>query len=161
MMSEDEGYTLRGVIVQCTNAKRDGSHPARDLYDESTYFKKQRRFAEEIGDYWFIQSAEHGLVNPSTTIESYDTHAGDIDDPEAWAKGIAEDLTDSPLQPGDTIVVLGGSDYADPLVPELERLGYDVVEPLRGLSIGERMSKLNEMVNEAIHAKIENAGRCD
>jgi len=161
MRTQDEGHTLRGVIVQCTNAKRNGSHPALDLYDESTYFKKQRRFARELGDYWFIQSAEHGLVEPSTTIESYDTHAGDIDDPESWAADIAEDLTDSPLKPGDTIVVLGGSDYADPLVPELERLGYDVIEPLRGLSIGERMSRLDEMVDEAINSKLQNAGDCD
>jgi len=105
----------RIVLAQCTAKKRDGRHRAKDLYDDSTYFRKQRAYARAKGDYWLILSAEYGLVD---------------------------------------LEILGGRSYADPLVPELESLGYDVVEPLCGLGIGERMAKLNELTEEVNHATL-------
>jgi hypothetical protein len=144
MSGQSTTRTERVVLAQCTNQKRDGCHPARELYDESTYFRKQRAYAEAAADEWFIQSAEYGLVHPDEEIESYDTHAKDIDDAEAWAESIADDI--EARVPNDaTVEILGGRRYADPLTPELERRGFDVVEPLRGHGIGVRMSKLGDM----------------
>lgn len=133
---------MRVIIAQCTGQKRDGNHAARLLYDESNYFVCQRRYAEEKADKWFIQSAEYGLVSPDENIPSYDTHAKEIDRTE-WASDIAADI-DSQVHDHATIEVLGGKLYADPLTPELEALGYEVVEPLRGFGIGKRMSELND-----------------
>ena len=133
----------RVVIAQCTGSKRDGEHPARDLYDESDYFRKQRAYAESNADKWFIQSALYGLLRPDDVVESYDKHAKDVDDPETWAAEIAADLS-STVPATATVEVLGGSRYADPLTPELERLGFEVIEPLRGQMIGKRKQLLIE-----------------
>ena len=139
----------RVVLVQCTGTKRDEPAPARDLYDESSYFRSQRAYAEAVADAWFIQSAEHGLVDPETVLEPYNTHAKDLDDPDAWAVDIAEDLAGR-VHTTASVEVLGGHDYADPLTPELEVLGFDVVEPLRGQRIGERKSSLASMTNRKL-----------
>lgn len=137
---------MRVVLVQCTDAKRDGRAPARDIYDESDYFRKQRAYAEAVGDRWFIQSAEYGLVDPETVIESYDKHAKDVDVPEEWATRIALDLAERVERPA-TVELLGGQHYTDPLTPELEILGFEVHEPLRGQQIGERKQSLARLVN--------------
>jgi hypothetical protein len=142
----------RAVLVQCTKDKRDGTHEARDLYDTSAYFRKQRSYARAAGDSWYIQSAKYGLLEPTDSVPAYDLHAGQlgVDDRFEWAERIASALTS---YPAPTVVeILGGAAYADPLTPELEQRGIDVVEPLRGLGIGERMAKLDEMTNESLEA---------
>lgn len=149
--------TYRIILVQCTNEKRAGEWPARDLYNPSDYFRKQRSYAEAVADQWFIQSAEYGLLAPDMVVKSYDTHASDLDDPEAWARQIAGTLF-SVVEPAATVEILGGKDYADPLTPELERRGYEVFEPLRGLMIGERKSKLGGLVKAARNESLEVSG---
>lgn len=138
----------RVVIVQCTGRKRDGRHRARDLYDESRYFRKQRRYARNVADTWYIQSAAYGLVRPDDCIHSYDKHAKDLDDAEGWAAGIANDLYHEHHQTA-TIEILGGRAYADPLRPALEALGFeDVREPLDGMEIGRREQWLTQQALE-------------
>lgn len=131
------------VLVQCTKDKRDGSHPARDLYDPSDYFRKQRTYATQRADRWFVQSAKHGLVAPDQVIEDYDVRASDLADPDGWADQIATDLADQ-IPASATVSILGGRDYADPLTPCLETRGFEVHEPLRGMKFGVRKSKLAE-----------------
>jgi hypothetical protein len=140
------------TLVQCTNAKRDGRHVAADLYDASAYFRKQRRYARVVADCWFIQSAEYGLVKPDALIHSYDTHAGDLDDPDAWAKAIAADLSNRVGR--GRVELLGGTDYTDPLGPHLDARGFDVSEPLAGKGIGERMQWLDGRVEEVLNASL-------
>ena len=146
MSEQDDGGVDRVVIAQCTGLKRDGKHAARDLYDESDYFRKQRDYAEAVADEWFIQSALYGLLHPDDVVESYDRHAKDVDDAEAWASEIADDLATA--VPDNAVVeVLGGKRYADPLTPELEERGFEVHEPLRGQRIGKRRQSLAKMTN--------------
>ena len=140
------------VLVQCTNSKRDGRHKAADLYDESPYFRKQRRFARAVGDRWFIQSAKYGLVAPQNVVESYNTHASDLSDSVAWARRIAADLSNR-VGRGE-VILLGGTDYADPLEPELSRRGFEVSLPLTGKGIGERMSWLDNRSEEVLNATL-------
>jgi len=138
----------RVVLVQCTSAKRDEPAPARDLYDESNYFVKQREYAEAVADRWFIQSAKHGLLEPDQLVEPYDKHAKNIDDPDMWGERIAttiEEKFDEAI-----VEILGGKRYADPLTPALEKRGFDVIEPLRGQGIGTRMSSLMDMRNRKL-----------
>lgn len=135
------------VICQCTSAKRDEPAPAGEIYDESAYFRKQRAYAKAVADKWFIQSAEHGLLDPETVIEPYDKRPKDIDDVDAWAESIAVSLGGR-VTAGATVEILGGVAYADPLTPELERFGYDVIEPLRGARIGERQRWLGDKAQE-------------
>jgi hypothetical protein len=139
---------VRVVLVQCTASKRDQPAYARDLYDESAYFRKQRKYAETVADEWYVQSAKHGLVHPKHTIEPYDLRASDLDDPVSWARGIAGRLDH--LFDEAVVEILGGKHYADPLTPELELRGFDVVEPLRGQRIGTRQKSLGEMMNRSL-----------
>ena len=134
-VSPDDAFRI--VLVQCTGQKRDEEAPARELYDESDYFLKQREYAEAVADEWFIQSALHGLLSPDDVIEPYDVRADDIDDPGEWAEAIANELW-ARYSTEAVVGILGGKDYADPLTPHLEELGFEVHEPLRGLGIGER-----------------------
>jgi len=155
MVLGTQSEIMRGntvVLAQCTDSKRDGSHRAADLYDESAYFRKQRRYARAVGDSWFIQSAKYGLVSPDTVIESYDTHATDLSDRQQWAREIAANLS-SRVGRG-RVVLLGGKDYTQPLRRELERRGFSVSEPLTGKGIGERMSWLDTQSEEVLNATL-------
>lgn len=147
--ARQEEYTSHVVICQCTDSKRSTPATAKRLYDESDYFQKQRAYAEAVSDRWFIQSALHGLVEPDTMLEPYNCSPSDLDDVEAWAEQIATDLDDN-LKGNPTIELLGGKSYTDPLTPELESRGYEVLEPLRGQQIGERKGSLKRMANEKL-----------
>lgn len=131
------------VIAQCTGQKRDGEWSASLLYDESDYFCKQRAYAAQTGDLWFIQSAKHGLVWPEDIVESYDMHVSEIDDIDQWATEITGAICEFQFPPL-SIELLGGKTYTDPLRPKLEDCGYEVIEPLRGMGIGKRKQKLIE-----------------
>lgn len=151
MPSEESNAEVAHVVIcQCTSAKRDETVRAREIYDESDYYRKQRAYAEAVADAWYIQSAEHGLLHPETVIEPYDTRPEDLEDTEVWATKIAEGLGEYHPD-GDVVVeVLGGAAYADPLTPELEHLGFEVLEPLRGQRIGERKRSLKQMANRRL-----------
>lgn len=139
------------VLAQCTDSKRGEGAPAELLYDESRYFVKQRRYGR-TADAWYVQSAEHGLVDPNEYLEPYNTHAKDLDEPREWGKEIAADLSDR--HGCATVEILGGRAYADPLRPALEARGFRVVEPLDGLAIGKRESELDRMLEEVTHAPL-------
>lgn len=151
MADEDTGGTLHVVLVQCTNQKRAGTHAARDLYDKSDYFRKQRAYAKARADLWYIQSAKYGLLAPHEKAESYDKHAKDVDDTERWAVEIADRLEEDVPRTA-TVEILGGKAYVDPLTPVLERRGFEVHEPLRGQGIGERKASLIEKTNSTLEA---------
>lgn len=129
------------VLIQCTKAKRDGTHEARDLYDKSSTFRKARKYAESTNKPYRILSAKHGLVHPEDTISYYD----DFGVSEAWARRVTDDVSGL-LDGSSTVIMLAGRKYSDVLTPEIEsRIGADVVEPLRGLRNGPRMNKIDEM----------------
>lgn len=131
----------KAVLVQCTNSKRDETVAAKDIYDESAYFCKMRAYAEATGDSWFILSAKHGLVDPEEIVKPYDEIGLD----PIQCELIAMRLNQRDI---DTVEVIAGKKYTDPLTPELESYGIEVIELCRGLGIGERMARLDELVSE-------------
>lgn len=107
---------------------------------------------------WGILSAEHGLVRPEDWLEPYDTYIGNVDS-EAWAEEVLDVLLDDLDRLDDpTVTIFAGSKYVDPLVPDLEAKGYEVLDPLRGLMPGERMSELDEMAAETEQTKLVTDG---
>lgn len=150
------------VLVGCTKTKREHPAEARDLYDESPLFRKRRRVARIRGDWWNILSAEHGLVRPENWLEPYDTYIGNVDS-EAWAEKVLATLLDDLARHDDpTVTIFAGKKYVDPLVPELEAEGYEVLDPLRGLMPGQRMSKLDDMAEETQQATlVQTDGGCN
>jgi len=125
------------TLIQCTDSKRDTASKARDLYDESRYFRKMRAWAEWRGVPWYILSAKHGLVDPDTVLAPYNERGIS----KEQAREIADKLSDV-----DTVHVTAGRDYTDHLVPELEHWGVDVVNHFAGEMIGRRMQLLVEAV---------------
>ena len=134
---------MRVTLIQCTNTKRSGTHKARDLYDESNYFCIMREWARSTGNPWFILSAKYGLVEPMQRLTDYDERGLSV----GQCKDIAATLDDAGVT---EVLITAGKDYTDPLTPELERLGIDVIEVCRGLQIGERMAELKKRTQENV-----------
>jgi hypothetical protein len=134
------------ILIQCTNSKRSEAAKAKNLYDESDYFRKMRKYAEATGEMWFILSAKHGLVDPETVIEPYDAFGLSEDQ----AKEIATEVA----QQTEYVEIIAGKKYTNPLTPELEKHGIDVLELCRGMGIGERKQNLNQktaaLVNQSL-----------
>lgn len=136
------------TLIQCTDSKRQEPSKAKLLYDKSTYFCKMRDYAEAKGNPWFILSAKHGLVHPETELEPYDAFSLS----EQQATEIATEIASMGVC---TVRLVAGWTYTNPLIPELEQHGVDVIELCAGLSIGERMQRLGELT-----AELENKSLC-
>lgn len=138
------GNTTRvdAVLVGCVKSKLDRPAPARDLYT-SPLFRKARSYAEMTGAPWFVLSAEHGLVTSSTVLRPYDLRLSNAprDYRRTWGLRVVEQLQDAvgPL-PEKIIEVHAGSAYADAIRDRLVAEGAEVVEPLRGMTMGARLA---------------------
>jgi hypothetical protein len=65
------------AVIPCGARKREGVHPAADLY-VGPYFRAALRWAQTSGaDRILILSAKHGLLELDTEVESYDLKFGD------------------------------------------------------------------------------------
>jgi hypothetical protein len=135
-----DGKTRRAVLVSCAATKLDRPAPAADLYT-SPLFRKARSYAEASGHPWFILSARHGLVEPTTVLEPYDTKLTDLTPGErsAWADRVARDLFLRGFGGWGVFEVHAGDGYARPLRHVLGRIALDITEPLAGLGIGRRL----------------------
>lgn len=131
------------VLVSCSKSKLDGTHLSKDLYRPSDIFGKRRTFAEREGVHWGILSAKHGYLRSWEAVESYDRHISDRT--PVWAAFVLKDLLDDLyFFDVEQVTLLAGKRYVDPLVPELEGRGYDVLDYNRGLRPGERKQKLKK-----------------
>jgi len=131
------------ILIQCTKSKRDERAPARHLYDKSAYFRCMRAYAVATGEQWYILSAKHGLVDPDTELAPYDDRG--------LSEGQAQSIASEVAQVADHVEIIAGNDYTDPLTPELERRGVDVVELCRGEGIGERMQTLQQKTDAIVN----------
>jgi hypothetical protein len=134
----------RVTLIQCTGSKRDRPAAAWMLYDESRYFRRQREWAVARGNPWFILSAKYGLLEPSALIDTYDA----VGLSEQQANEIADTLAEMGVSTAD---IQAGRKYTNPLVPELESRGIDVVEHFAGCKIGTREKRLAEATTRLIH----------
>jgi hypothetical protein len=160
----------RIAIVGCGSQKLDRKAPARDLY-ASQLFRKSFEYAVRVtGDERrvFIASAFHHLVRANDMICPYERRLSDLGgkaERQGWASrcffGLAYIwlpwLSSIGVTKIDEIVILAGKEYADPLRREAELEGFRVLEPLRGLGIGQRQEWLNRELGDvgpAAHAPI-------
>lgn len=130
------------VLVSCAKTKLDVPAPAKDLYT-SPLFGRQRAYAEEQAVPWFILSAEHGLVAPDEWSAPYERYLPDTPSTYrvAWGAWIAErlELLAGPLE-GKVVEIHAGRGYVEVIDKRLIDKGVLVVEPLRGLTLGERLA---------------------
>ena len=135
-----DGKTRRAILVSCAATKLDRPAPAADLYT-SPLFRAARTHAEASGHPWFILSARHGLVEPTTMLEPYDTKLADLTPGErrAWADRVARDLYYRGFGGWGVFEVHAGDSYIRPLRVALGLFALDMLEPLAGLGIGQRL----------------------
>lgn len=133
------------VLVACVKSKAPQPAAAKDLY-VSTLFRKARAYAEHSGVPWFILSAENGLVAPGRMAERYlgETSASYR---SAWGEWVVArlELLVGPLS-GKVIEIHAGRAYLGTIRPFIESLGARVVDPLHGLSIGQRLAYTDRSV---------------
>lgn len=136
------------TFIQCTDSKRDEPALARDLYDESRYFRKMRAWAQArqsvYGVPWAILSGKHGLLAPERKTDPYNA----VGISESQAEDIAETLTTWGV---DTVHVTAGRKYTSTLIPACEVKGIDVVNHFAGDGIGTREQKLQAETDKLMH----------
>jgi hypothetical protein len=130
------------ALVSCVSAKQSRAAPAGELYT-SALFTKARAYARRYASAWFVLSAKHGVLDPSTVIEPYDKTLNNMSVAERrdWAAMVTRQL-DSVLRPGDTALFLAGARYREGLEPALRAKGVRVEVPMLGMRIGEQLSWL-------------------
>jgi hypothetical protein len=127
------GSRRRIGLISCTKAKLNRPAPARELYSASDLFRKAAAYCDANLDGWFVLSAKYGLVEPERVLEPYDVTLKTMSNSERrrWGAQVAQQLR----QLGDVALEAhAGADYVRPLL----EAGVVLVEPLRGLAIGQR-----------------------
>lgn len=133
-------------LISCSKAKRSYPCEARLLYDESTLFKKSLAYAQTISTDAdiYVLSSKYGLVPLDEKIAPYDEtlnvkSASELAD---WSKRTAAQIQERYDVQNVEFEILAGRSYYAPLQPYLSNIRL----PLRGLSIGERLSKLDKLI---------------
>jgi hypothetical protein len=138
----------RLLLVTCVKEKLAAPAAARDLY-VSPLFKKERAYAETSGLPWFILSAEHGLVAPDEWLAPYERYLPDTPRSyrAAWGVWVTErlELLAGSLR-GRVVEVHASEAYVDALRGPFGSKGATIVEPLKGLTLGQRLAWYAESV---------------
>lgn len=126
-------------LISCVSQKRTHPCPARELY-VSEWFLKARRYTEASDCYWFILSAEHGLVPPDRVIAPYERtlNTMPIKQRRVWANHVLEQLINAAPRLAKA-VFLAGERYREFLARFLADRGVAVDVPMAGLRIGEQL----------------------
>lgn len=133
-------------LVGCGKQKTPHPGLAKDIYT-SSFFRRKRQYAERFADIWFIISAKHHVLKPDSIIAPYDESliGAGVTKKKTWAAVVAEQLR-TIARPGDTLIILGGKDYFEHLLPLLPDLKIEL--PLKGLRQGEQ--------NQWLKGRLEN-----
>ena len=145
------------VLIACSKTKsfkNEGERiEAGDAYC-SPLFQKSKQWAELRGYPYAIISAKYGLIFPDEKIQDYDLTLNELNKKqlENWKRNVAEQIEDygrwkvgvESWEDMPRIIALAGKSYTDNLGDALE-YRIEIEEPLKGLQVGERLSKLNEM----------------
>jgi hypothetical protein len=138
-------------LVACSKTKANHRALARDLY-QGTLFRRAAAYAEQRCDAWYILSARHGLVRPTSVLEPYDAYIGDLsaDQRRQWAARVTQALdAEGVLRYCRSWVVLAGNAYRQYL-----DLPGQVLTPLGGMGIGEQIAWLNNRLEDTSPCRI-------
>ena len=142
------------VVVPCGKRKiwdKDpaaGPTKAKDVYIGAP-FKVNREYAEKYGDRWVVLSAKYGFVDPGFLIsENYDVTFKDPSTNPISIRELKEQITQKALDSFDTVVVLGGKDYADVVYDAFAGLDVKIEAPVAGLPLGYAMGAIRKAIDE-------------
>lgn len=157
-----EPAPARVYLVGCSAAKLDRPAQAQELYT-SQLFRAARGYARERarleGVPWAILSSVRGVVLPETIVAPYDCRlevGSGADVRRAYAYRVSAGIRPRGWHRSE-LVILAGRAYTDPLRELFADLR--IVEPLRGLQVGERLRFFNAYRLEREYR--EQLERCD
>ncbi len=130
------------VLISCVSQKQARKAKVRNLYT-STLFKLNLKYAEKLRpNKIYVLSAKYGLLSLNDEIAPYNQTLNEMTTAEvkAWAAEVLRQLRRVSEIENTTYIFLAGNRYRKYLLPALE--DYDI--PLKGLRIGEQLSKLKE-----------------
>ena len=131
------------VLISCAKKKLDHAAPAKDLY-ASPLFRLSWKYAQTRNpDKIFILSAKYRLLDPEKVVEPYDQTLKRMNRQErkGWSAEVLKELRDNTDTKNDKFVLLAGRSYLEYMKDEI----VHKEEPLKGLSIGKRISRLKEL----------------
>jgi len=134
----------RVALVSCVKTKRKSAAAAQDLYI-SPLFNGLRRYSELNSDFWYILSAEHGVLYPDQIVAPYERTLNAMPKCErlAWAERVQQQLL-KVLPVGAQVIVLAGERYRQFVIPFLQHHGFSVDVPMKGLGFGPQLHWLKE-----------------
>jgi hypothetical protein len=126
------GYAL----IACTKLKRGVACPAKSLYEPSALFRKALRHCQRAGKQVLILSAKHGVVHPEAVLQPYDVTLKTMGRAQkrSWGEKVTEQLREL-IPAGASVELHAGREYTQ----DIDLTCYHVLDPLRGLRLGERM----------------------
>ena len=143
---------MRIALIGCSASKRDGVHPATELYC-GHLFSLCKQYCDANGLEYRILSSCYGCLTPDRQIRSYDLRINQKSAREKfdWAFTVETSLKACGLRKGDQVVFLAGNEYFKPLEWILgpARLGLEVLRPLKGKGIGLQKKWLAQAIKEA------------
>lgn len=134
------------IVIGCGKQKLAAPYAkAIDLYT-GPLFKAHRRLAESKGGPHYILSGLYGLVEPTMTIANYEaTMVGaGKQKREEWSNMVLHQFR-AMVKP-TRLVVLCGKLYLGTWRAALVEDGWSIITPLAGLKVGERLSKVNQIL---------------
>ena len=144
---------MKIALISCSKQKQNHLCRACEMYAPSNLFSKQFEYAKLSCDKVYILSAKYGLIEEDTLIEPYDVTLNDFSASEksAWAVKVISELKQKTDIQNDTFYFFAGKNYYSDLIQYLPNYRL----PLYGLAIGERLSKLDKLLNQ------DNQTMCD
>jgi putative addiction module CopG family antidote len=141
------------VVVSCANRKIWDTDraarirvPARDAY-ASSFFEKNRRYAEMFGDSWCILSSKYGLILPHEEIENYNVTFKERSGEQVRVDRLRQQAIEKHLDQYREVQVLGGKAYVTRARRAFEGSHTSVTAPLEGLRIGEAMQAVQRAID--------------
>ncbi|WP_147332037.1 DUF6884 domain-containing protein [Geodermatophilus marinus] len=133
--------SARVVLVGCSSSKAPTARPAAELFTGAA-FTKARDLAISTGAPWYVVSAKFGLLDPAEVVAPYDVYPPDqpASYRAAWGAWVVAQLASRHELCGTEVEVHAGRAYCDPLRAPLAAAGATLVEPLAGLTQGERLA---------------------
>lgn len=127
--------------MSCAKSKKRSRCPAREMYQESDFFRKAYAYAVKHYDHVAILSAKHGLLLPDEEIDPYDLtlHSMSVARREEWARHVYAQMNDKlAMNEISSVFFHSGAIYREHLSKLLESDGIRCVVPLSGLGVGKQ-----------------------
>lgn len=133
------------ALVGCCKTKLSYTCEAKNMYC-SSLFKKTKKLIELNSLNWFILSAKYGLIENNKIIDPYDSSlkSFSLNELKKWSFDVYQEIKNRKL---NNLIFYCGSKYHNNYLIELlnnNNICYRI--PMKGLSLGQRLSYLNKEI---------------